>query len=447
MISKTAGISRRNLIASGSLAAAAAWLYPTELKAQASDLVEDPNALTPYRVSEEQSKMPNDNAIRPFQVNVPEEQLTDLRRRLAAARWPNRETVPDQSQGVQLATMQELVRYWSTDYDWRKLEAKLNALPQFLTTIDDLDIHFIHAKSKLPNAMPLLITHGWPGSILELIKVVGPLTDPLAHGGRAEDAFDVVLPSLPGFAFSGKPEHAGWGPERIARAWDVLMKRLGYTRYVSQGGDWGAYIAEVMGRQAPAGLLGIHVNYPAVVPPDIARTIGVGDPAPDGLSAEEKAAFDSLALFAAKRSGYRSMQGTRPQALSYALTDSPVGLAAWMYDYNGGEPQRLLTKDEVLDDITLYWLTGTAATAIRIYWENNNGSLTSSAAAKTREILIPVGVSVFPEEIFQAPRSWTERAFPKLIYYNRVDKGGHFAAWEQPQLFSEEIRAAFRSLR
>jgi pimeloyl-ACP methyl ester carboxylesterase len=343
--------------------------------------------------------------------------------------------------------MQDLVRYWQNDYDWRKAEARLNALPQFVTTIDGLDIYFIQVKSRYPNALPLIITHGWPGSIFELLKAIGPLTDPAAYGGRAEDAFDVVIPSLPGFGFSGKPLDANWNPDHIARASDVLMKRLGYARYVSQGGDWGALISEVMGRQAPPGLLGIHTNYPATVPAEIAKAISGGDPAPAGLSAEEKAAFDAISAFVAKLAGYRVIQGTRPQTIGYALTDSPVGFAAWMYDYNRGEPQRLLTKDEVLDDITLYWLTNTAASSARISWENNNASLSTSTVVRTTEISVPDAVTVFPGEVYRAPKSWTQRAFRNLIYFNEVDKGGHFAAWEQPQLFAEELRAAFRSLR
>lgn len=386
-------------------------------------------------------------SIRPFHINVPEDQLVDLRQRLAATRWPEAETVADGSQGVELATMRDLVRYWQNDYDWRKAEARLNALPQFVTTIDGLDIYFIQVKSRYPNALPLIITHGWPGSIFELLKAIGPLTDPTAYGGRAEDAFDVVIPSLPGFGFSGKPHDTSWNPDHIARAWDLLMKRLGYARYVSQGGDWGALISEVMGRQAPPGLLGIHTNYPATVPAEIAKAISGGDPAPPGLSADEKAAFDAISAFFAKLAGYRVIQGTRPQTIGYALTDSPAGFAAWMYDYNRGEPQRLLTKDEVLDDITLYWLTNTAASSARIYWENNNASLSTSTVVRTTEISVPVAVTVFPGEVYRAPKSWTQRAFRNLIYFNEVDKGGHFAAWEQPQLFAEELRAAFRSLR
>ena len=394
----------------------------------------------------------DDNAIRTFRINVPEADLIDLRRRVLATRWPDRETVADQSQGVQAAKIQELVRYWGTDYDWRKVEAKLNALPQFATTIDGLDLHFIHVRSRHPNALPLIITHGWPGSILELVKTIGPLTDPTAFGGRADDAFDVVIPSMPGYGFSARPTETGWNPDRIARAWDVLMKRLGYTRYVSQGGDWGSVVADAMARQAPAGLLGIHVNMPATVPANVAKAINNGDPAPAGLSAEEKAAFDSLTTFFTKNAGYGVMMVTRPQTVGYGLSDSPAGLAAWMYDkfsqwtYSGGEPERSLTKDEMLDDITLYWLTNSAVSSARLYWENNNNNF-SAAAQRTAEISIPVAVTVFPGEIYRAPKSWTQQAYRNLVYFNEVDKGGHFAAWEEPQLFSFELRAAFRSLR
>ncbi len=392
------------------------------------------------------------DAIRPFRVDIPEAALTDLRRRLAATRWPDRETVTDESQGVRQEKLQALVRYWEKGYDWRKIETKLNALPQFMTEIDGLDIHFIHVRSRHANALPIIITHGWPGSVLELLKVIGPLTDPAAHGGRAEDAFHVVLPSMPGYGFSDRPQGTGWGPDRMGRAWDVLMKRLGYDRYVSQGGDWGSVVSDVMARQAPAGLLGIHVNMPPTVPGDLMKAILAGDPAPSGLSAPEKAAFDKLSTFFAKNAGYGAMMVTRPQTVGYGLSDSPVGLAAWMYDkfaqwtYSGGEPERSLTRDEMLDDITLYWLTNSAISSARLYWENNNNNF-SAEAQKTAEIAIPVAVTVFPGEIYQAPRSWTERAYRKLIYFNEVDKGGHFAAWEQPELFSAELRAAFRSLR
>jgi pimeloyl-ACP methyl ester carboxylesterase len=390
-----------------------------------------------------------DGTVRPFRVSVPEEALVDLRRRLAATRWPERETVDDSSQGVQLAKIQELVRYWRTDYDWRKAEAKLNALPQFIANIDGVDIHFIHIRSRHPNALPLIMTHGWPGSVFELLKTIGPLTAPTSHGGRAEDAFDLVLPSIPGFGFSEKPKGTGWSPDRIARTWDVLMKRLGYTRYVSQGGDWGAIISDVMGRQAPPGLLGIHVNRfdrSSTIQPEVAKALNNGEPAPAGLTAEERAVFDQIKYFNKQGLGYAAIMGTRPQTIGYSLADSPVGLAAWFYDkfadwvFTRGEPERSLTRDEMLDNITLYWLTNTGTSASRIYWENN-------AKPTAVSVSIPAAVTVFPGEIYQVPRSWAERAYHELIYYHRVDKGGHFAAWEEPQLFSEEIRAAFRSLR
>jgi pimeloyl-ACP methyl ester carboxylesterase len=386
-------------------------------------------------------------AIRPFRIDVPEEALVDLRRRLAATRWPYRETVIDQSQGVQLAKIQQLVRYWQTDYDWRKIEAKLNALPQFVTEIDGLDIHFVHVRSRHPNAMPLIMTHGWPGSIVELLKVIGPLTDPTAHGGHAEDAFDLVLPSLPGYGFSGKPRSTGWGPDRIARAWTELTGRLGYKRYVSQGGDWGSVVSDVMARQAPVGLLGIHVNMPATVPADVAKALNDGDSAPSGLSDAEKAAFAQLDDLYKKGSGYSGMMVTRPQTLGYGLADSPAGQAAWMYDkfaawtQSGGEPERVLTQDEMLDDISLYWLTDSATSSAQLYWENNSNNFNAV------DISIPAAVTVFPGEIYRAPRSWAERAYHKLMYFNEVDKGGHFAAWEQPELLAAEVRAAFRSLR
>ena len=391
------------------------------------------------------------DAVRPFRVHFPDEALADLKRRIAATRWPDRETVNDQSQGVQTAKVRALVRYWGTDYNWRKVETKLNSLPQFMTKIDGLDIHFIHVRSRQPNALPLIITHGWPGSILEIVKAIGPLTDPTAYGGRAEDAFDVVVPSMPGYGFSERPTQTGWGPDRMARAWDVLLKRLGYSRYVAQGGDWGAVVTDAMARQAPAGLLGVHVNMPPTVPADTMKQILAGDPAPAGLSEKEKAAFEQLSVFFAKNAGYGAMMVTRPQTL-LGLADSPAGLTAWMYDKfaqwtdSGGEPERALTKDEMLDDITLTWLTNTAISSARLYWENDTNNF-SAAAQKTDQILIPVGVTVFPGEIYRAPKSWTQRAYRNLIYFNEVDKGGHFAAWEQPELFATEMRAAFRSLR
>jgi len=389
----------------------------------------------------------NNQNIRPFNVNVPEKALVDLRQRIAATRWPDREAVTDRSQGAQLAKVQALVRYWGTDYDWRKAEAKLNALPQFVTKIDGLDIHFIHVRSRHPNALPLIMTHGWPGSIFELLKVVGPLTDPTAHGGRAEDAFDLVLPSMPGYGFSGKPQSTGWNPDRIARAWDELMGRLGYKRYVAQGGDWGSVIADKMARQAPPGLLGIHVNMPATVPPEIANVLASGGPAPAGLSPEEKVAFDGMDALYKKGSGYALMMVTRPQTLGYSLADSPVGLASWFYDkfadwtHSGGEPEKALTRDEMLDDITLYWLTNTGTSSAQLYWENSANNFNAV------DISIPAAVTVFPGEIYRAPKSWAQRAYHKLIYFHEVDKGGHFAAWEQPELLSAEIRAAFKSLR
>jgi pimeloyl-ACP methyl ester carboxylesterase len=391
-------------------------------------------------------------AVRPFRVDVPEEQLADLRRRIAATRWPDRETVTDQSQGVQLARLQALALYWSTGYDWRKVEAKLNALPQFVTEIDGLPIHFIHVRSRQPNALPVVITHGWPGSVLELIKTIGPLTDPGAFGGRAEDAFDVVMPSLPGYGFSAHPIESGWGPERIGSAWDALMRRLGYTRYVAQGGDYGAVVTHAIGRQAPAGLLGIHVNLPATVPLEVLPAIG-GGPAQAGLSAKERAALDQVITAAMRDTAYSLMMGTKPQTIGYSLNDSPVGLAAWMLGHPGfnrwaygGDPEQP-TKDEVLDDITLYWLTSSPTSAARSYWENHGRSPLVAAAQMTADISIPTAVTAFPGEIYVAPESWARRAYPKLIYFHEADKGGHFAALEQPEIFSRELRAAFTSLR
>jgi len=392
------------------------------------------------------------DAIRTFRVHIPQEALADLRRRIAATRWPDRETVTDRSQGVRLAKFQDFVRYWGTDYDWRKVEARLNTLPQFVTTIDGLDIHYIHVRSRHPNALPLIITHGWPGSVLELVKVIGPLTDPTAYGGRPEDAFDLVIPSMPGYGFSAKPTGPGWGPDRIARAWAVLMDRLGYKRYVAQGGDWGSVIADAQARQAPPGLLGIHVNMPATVPPEVAKVLAAGGPAPAGLSEKEKAAFQSLSNLYTRGGGYAAMMVTRPQTVGYALADSPVGQAAWIYDkfadwtYSGGEPEKSLTRDEMLDNITLYWLTNSATSSAQLYWENNTNNF-NAVEQKTAEIKLPVAITVFPGEIYQAPRSWAERAYPKLIYFNEVKKGGHFAAWEEPELFARELRAAFKSLR
>ena len=394
----------------------------------------------------------NDDAIRPFHLSIPESKLLDLRKRVRATRWPDKETVTDQSQGVQLAKIQALVHYWGTEYDWRKVEGRLNALPQFVTKRDGIDIHFIHVRSRHPNALPLLITHGWPGSVLELEHAIGPLTDPTSYGGRAEDAFDVVIPSMPGYGFSERPTGKGWNPDRIGRAWAVLMQRLGYKRYVSQGGDWGSVVADAMARQAPPGLLAVHVNMPATVPDDVAKALKDGGPAPLGMSTAETAAYDSLNQFFSKNAAYGVMMVTRPQTVGYGLSDSPAGLAAWMYDkfaqwtYSGGEPERALTKDQMLDDITLYWLTNSAVSSARLYWENNNNNF-GSTAQKTGEIALPVAVTVFPGEIYRAPKTWTEQAYHHLIYFNEVDKGGHFAAWEQPELFAGELRAAFRSIR
>ena len=394
-------------------------------------------------------------AVRAFEVNVPKAALDDLRRRLQSTRWPDKETVADGSQGAQLAKMQELVGYWATDYDWRKAEAKLNALPQFVTEIDGLEIHFVHVRSRHPKALPLIMTHGWPGSIFELLKTVGPLSDPTANGGSPEEAFDLILPSMPGFAFSGKPTTTGWDSDRIARAWAQLMNRLGYRRYVAQGGDWGAVVAEAMGRQAPPGLLGIHVNLPATVPSEVAAALAVGGSPPTGLTAAELQAYETLDA-GAKMGGraYFVMLSARPQAVGYGMTDSPAGLAAWILVHGGftrwsygADPDESPTKDDVLDDITLYWLTNTATSAARLYWENKGQNPTSAAVQKTAEISIPVAVTVFPWESYRAPETWARRAYPTLRYFNEVDRGGHFAAWEQPQLFSEELRAAFRPLR
>jgi len=388
-----------------------------------------------------------DRSIRPFKAQVPQAALEDLRRRIAATRWPEKETVADRSQGVQLAKLQELVHYWGTDYEWRKVEAQLNALPQFITTIDALDIHFIHVRSRHQNSLPVIITHGWPGSVTEQLKIIGPLTDPTAHGGSAQDAFDVVIPSMPGYGFSGKPTATGWNPDRIARAWAELMKRLGYSRYVAQGGDWGSPVSSAMARQALPGLLGIHINLPATVPPEVAAVLASGGPAPAGLSEKERAAFDSLDTFYKKRRAYAAMMGTRPQVIGQALTDSPAGLAAFMYDYNDGEPERLLTKDDFLDNVTLYWLTNSATSSARLYWETSGQSVLLAAAQKTSEISLPVAITVFPEEVYRAPETWARRAYRNLIYFHEADKGGHFAAWEQPQIFAAELRAAFRLLR
>ena len=389
-------------------------------------------------------------AIRPFHVHFSDEALADLKRRVAATRWPDAEIVSDQSQGVQLATMQKLARYWGTSYDWRKCEAKLNALPQFITNIDGVDIHFIHVRSKHANALPIIITHGWPGSIIEQLKVIDPLTNPTAHGGRAEDAFDVVIPSLPGYGFSGKPTTTGWDPIRIAHAWIVLMKRLGYSRYVAQGGDWGNAVTEQMALLTPPGLIGIHTNMPATVPPEIDKAAFAGAPTPSSLLPDERQAYDQLAFFYQHSLGYALEMGNRPQTI-YGIGDSPVGMAAWMIDHDSRsydlvarvfDGQREgLTKDDILDNATLYWLTNTTISSARLYWESK------LAFFAPKHIAIPVAVSAFPDELYQAPRSWTEQAYPKLIHYNKLEKGGHFAAWEQPDLLVSELRASFQSLR
>jgi pimeloyl-ACP methyl ester carboxylesterase len=393
-------------------------------------------------------------AIRPFRAQVASEtELADLRARILATRWPERETVADPSQGVQLATMQKLAHYWATDYDWRKVESRLNALPQFVTTIDGLDIQFIHVRSKHPKALPVIITHGWPGSIVEQLKIIGPLTDPTAYGGKAEDAFDVVIPSMPGYGYSGRPTTTGWDPAHIARAWAVLMKRLGYTKFVAQGGDWGAVVTELMGVQAPPELLGIHTNMPNVIPLDIDKAAYSGAPAPAGLSADEKVAYERLSYVYAKGIGYGFQMGLRPQTL-YGIADSPVGLAAYFLDHDARSYDLItrvfngqsegLTRDDILDNITITWLTNTFVSGARLYWENKGASF---FAVKGGGVAIPVAVSVFPDELYPAPRSWAERAYSKLIYYNKHDKGGHFAAWEQPQLLVSDVRAAFKSLR
>ncbi|MEI6001975.1 epoxide hydrolase [Paraburkholderia bengalensis] len=389
-------------------------------------------------------------AIRPLRVHASEAQLADLRRRITASKWPERETVIDASQGVQLATMQIVARYWAREYDWRKIEARLNALPQFVTEIDGLDIHFIHVRSKQPKALPIIVTHGWPGSIIEQLKIIDPLTNPLAHGASASDAFDVVIPSLPGYGFSGKPSATGWDPARIARAWIVLMQRLGYTQYAAQGGDWGNAVTEQMALLAPPGLVGIHTNMPATVPEDIANLLKYGQPAPAGLSADEKHAFDQLDVFYKHGLGYAQEMANRPQTL-YGICDSPIGLAAWMLDHDAasqaliarvfsGQPEGL-SQDDVLDNVTLYWLTNTGISSGRLYWENKLDFFAP------KHVAIPVAVSVFPDEIYAAPKSWTEKAYRNLTHYNRLPKGGHFAAWEQPEQFTDEIRASFRSLR
>jgi pimeloyl-ACP methyl ester carboxylesterase len=393
-------------------------------------------------------------AIRPFRVGFPQEALDDMRRRIAATRWPDRQTVPDASQGVRLETTQALARYWATEHDWRKCEARLNALPNFITEINGLDIHFIHVRSKHENALPVIITHGWPGSVIEQLKVVGPLTDPEAYGGSASDAFHVVIPSLPGYGFSAKPTAPGWNPASIARAWATLMQRLGYAKYVAQGGDWGNAVSEVMALQQPPGLLGIHTNMAATVPPEISKALALRQPPPATLTVEERYAWDGLDDFYKNGLGYANEMSLRPQTL-YGIVDSPVGLAAWILDHDIRSEEMIsrvfaggtegLTRDDILDNITLYWLTNTAISSARLYWDTAHN--TPGAFFDARGVKLPVAVSAFPEEIYTPPRSWSERAYPKLIHYNRAEKGGHFAAWEQPAIFTEGVRAGFRSLR
>jgi pimeloyl-ACP methyl ester carboxylesterase len=448
------GVRRRSLKASSMLGLALALSPGTIACASAhsnSESTPKEDTMTQTKTTQRSGEQTADKtAIRPFHVNVPQAQLTELRRRIEATKWPEQEIVTDATQGVQLKTMRALARYWATDYDWRKVEARLNALPQFMTNIDGVDIHFIHVRSKHPNALPVIITHGWPGSIIEQMKVIDPLTNPTAHGGKESDAFDVVIPSLPGHGFSGKPTVTGWDPIRIARAWAVLMNRLGYTRYVAQGGDWGNAVTEQMALQTPPGLIGIHTNMPATVPDDIAKALGTGAPPPPGLSADERRAYEQLDSFYKHGLGYAQEMANRPQTL-YALEDSPVGLAAWMLDHDASSQALIarvfdgqtegLTRDDILDNVTLYWLTNTAVSSARLYWESKLPFFAPKG------VPLPTAVSAFPDEIYQAPRSWTERAYPKLIHYGRLDKGGHFAAWEQPQLFTAELRESFKSLR
>jgi pimeloyl-ACP methyl ester carboxylesterase len=416
--------SRRQFVAGAALAGAASAM-PTRLLAQAAS-----------------------PAIRPFKIAIPATQIAAMQRRIAETRWADGQPVSDDSQGVRRDRLEPLMRYWARGYDWRKVEARLNALPMFLTEIDGLDIHFIHVRSRHENALPMILTHGWPGSILEFLGAIDPLVNPTAHGGKAEDAFHVVIPSIPGFGFSAKPTVPGWGSDHIGRAWSVLMRRLGYDRFVSQGGDCGSVISQRMALQHVPGLLGIHLNMPAVIPAEIARILAVGDPAPASLSPKERAAFDQLEAFYRDNAGYAAMMNTRPQTIGYSLVDSPVGMAAWMYEkigqwaYPAGDPEKVLGRDAILDDLSLYWLTGTGASAARIYWEDHSNNFNARGI-----IDLPVAISVFPGEIFRAPRSWAERCYTNLTYFHEASNGGHFAAWEQPRLFAEEVRAAFRPLR
>jgi len=441
------GLSRRELIQKGAAVMALSAFSPVAIETFGTTKSEDTMTQTSG----------DGIAIRPFpHVNVPEADLADLRKRINATKWPERETVADASQGVQLATIQKLAHYWGTDYDWRKVEARLHALPQFVTEIGGLDIHFIHVRSRHENALPMIVTHGWPGSIIEQMKIIDPLTNPTAHGGDASDAFHLVIPSLPGYGYSGKPTAPGWNPVSIAKAWAILMQRLGYTKYVAQGGDWGNAVSEVMALQQPPGLLGIHTNMAATVPPDVSKALALGGPPPAGLSPDEKHAWDQLVDFYKNGLGYALEMNNRPQTL-YGIVDSPVGLAAWMIDHDirsyqmiarsfDGKPEGL-TPDDVLDNVTLYWLTNTAISSARLYWDTRHTLPPGGGFFDVRGVKIPVAVSAFGEEIYQAPKSWAEKAYPQLIHYNSFPKGGHFAAWEQPQIFCEEMRASFRSLR
>jgi pimeloyl-ACP methyl ester carboxylesterase len=447
--------SRRRFLKASSILGVAAAFNPGTIRtvfANSNITAEEESMTATITAQESSSPAAHNSAIRHFQkVSFPESDLTELRRRINNTKWPERETVSDATQGVQLATTQALARYWATEYDWRKIEAKMNALPQFITEIDGLDIHFIHVRSKHENALPLIVTHGWPGSIIEQMKIIDPLTNPTAHGGSASDAFDVVIPSMPGYGYSGRPTTTGWDPAHIARAWVVLMKRLGYTKFVAQGGDWGAIVTELMGAQAPAELLGIHTNMPNVIPLDIDKLAFSGAPAPANLSADEKLAYDRLSFVYAKGIGYGFQMGLRPQTL-YGIADSPVGLAAYFLDHDARSYELIarvfaggtegLTRDDVLDNITLTWLTNTGVSGGRLYWENKGASFFA-----VKNSVVPTAVSVFPDELYPAPQSWAEQAYPKLIHYNKLNKGGHFAAFEQPELLSEEIRVGFRSLR
>jgi pimeloyl-ACP methyl ester carboxylesterase len=440
--------TRRNLLAA-SAAVGVVSLVPMRLAAAS-----DTHSSQPLSQGDRQMRPTQTDAIRRFSFRAPDEQLADLRRRINATKWPEPETVADASQGVQLATTQKLARYWANEHDWRKMEEKLNALPQYITEIDGLNIHFIHVRSKHENALPMIVTHGWPGSIIEQIKIIDPLTNPAAHGATAADAFHLVIPSLPGYGFSGKPTKPGWNPPSIARAWAELMQRLDYKRYVAQGGDWGNAVTEHMALQHPRGLAGIHTNMPAAVPADVSKALAVDGPPPAGLSPDEKHAWDQLDFFFKNGLGYAIEMNNRPQTL-YGIVDSPIGLAAWMCDHDARSQEMIarvfdgktegLTKDDVLDNITLYWLTNTAISSARLYWDNTRHP--TGGFFDVRGIKIPVAVSAFPDELYQAPRSWAERAYPQLIHYNKLDKGGHFAAWEQPELFVSEMRSAFRSLR